>query len=119
MINAYITKREAPEGYVAVTRSLAEALYRQGFQVVLCGSEVNQYNILERAHRGYVVSKQTATKPFALLIYDYMQVLPPSLGKHCVFYARASEADQVLYAISQKPDLVQDSKKRRDYASRH
>ena len=102
MINAYITKREAPPGYVAVTRKLAQALYDRGYAVILCGAEVNSYNVIHGEHRGYEVLKATSTRPFPLIVYDYLHAIPQSLGKVCVYYAKSEEAHQVRDDLSRK-----------------
>jgi hypothetical protein len=117
MHNAYITKREAPEGYVAITRPLAEAMFNAGQSVILCSEKVNQFSITEREQWGFEVSKATADRPFALLIYDFVHELPPQLGKRCVFYANAEEAQATFESLTLKESRHNAQRKR--YARRH
>jgi hypothetical protein len=119
MNNAYITKRVAPPGYVAITRSLAEVLFNAGHAVTLCGSKVNNFGVFDNEHYGFTVTKDTADRPFALLIYDYRERLPKSLGRECVYYARREDAETVLETITSKEVLVRQHNARRTYASRH
>lgn len=111
MINSYITKRTSPKGYVAVTRGLAEELFKRGFCVILCGSNVNHFNVLYGSHHGHKISKSTSTKPFALEVYDYMEAIPHSMGKHCVFYALQSQAEEV-YQIAKPLSEIKPKKKK-------
>lgn len=96
MHHAYITRRVAPQGYVAVTRPLAEILFERGHRVTICSDKVNEFDVFDRHKMGFTVSKATADRPFALLVYDFRQTMPPTMRKNCVYYAESHVTRRVI-----------------------
>jgi hypothetical protein len=116
--NAYITKREAPEGYVVVTRILAEAIFERGFGVTVCGSKVNQFNIFRGENHGLTLRKiQTPEAVFDTLVDTFIEAMPKSLGRNCVFYVRHTHAEKVFQEVTVSPELLK-GYQRRQYARR-
>lgn len=89
MRGAYVTKRAAPDGWVAVTRPLAREKYDNGCTVVLCGSNVNSFHVFGGWRLGMPVHKDTlANRAFDEIVASFMSYLESELGKRPVFYVR-------------------------------
>lgn len=94
MRSAYVTKRIAPQGYVAVTRKLAEILYNEGYPVTVCGNNVNSFHVFNGWHLGYTLNKQLINEfsaydhTFESLLCNFMFHLEKELGTYPVFYVR-------------------------------
>jgi len=116
MRSAYTTHREAPEGFVAINRKLAEIIYSKGVPVVLCGDAVGTYDITEGKHLGFLVQKINTT-PFPLIIYNYLHALPEGMGRTCVFFAKTEDVEKVLGEIT--PRKILPKVKRSAHSGRH
>jgi len=114
--SAYTTHREAPEGFIAVNRKLAELLFSKGIHIVLCGDAVGTYDITEGKHLGFLVQKVNTT-PFPLIVYNYLHALPAGLGRTCVFFAKTEEVEKVLEEITPKKSVPK--VRRQSHAGRH
>ena len=87
MRNAYVTKRQAPQGYVAVTRPLAEQLYNEGKEITLCGNNVRMFHIFQGWGLGFTANN-TQIEEFQLLVNSFLHHLYPEFGSYPVFYVR-------------------------------
>lgn len=87
MRNAYVTKREAPKSYVAVTKPLAKALYEQGKMVTLCGSNVNSFHVFNGWCLGVTLRGPEACC-FDTIVNSFQANLEPELGRYAVFYTK-------------------------------
>lgn len=96
MKNAYVTKRIAPKGYVAVTKQLAELLYNQDVTVTMCGNNVNSYHVFEGWCLGYTFNKRGITErsayewTFTRIVNNFMFYLEKELGTYPVFYVQST-----------------------------
>lgn len=88
---AYVTRRVAPQGYVAVTKPLAELLYNDGKSVTLCGSNVNTFHIFSGWHLGCTISKDIYTQCFNDSVNSFLSYLDEELGSYVVFYIRRED----------------------------
>jgi hypothetical protein len=103
----YITKRDSPQGYVAVTKPLARKLYELGYNVTLAGNNINSYHIFEGWHLGYTINiasapssydpytKETTLDDFSYIVQSFLSYLDRELGYYCVYYVK--ETDYHLY----------------------
>jgi hypothetical protein len=89
---AYVTRRLAPLGYVAITKPLAKELYEQGHAITLCMNNVNAYHIFQGWHLGYVIDKESplySDYRFDDLVGSYRTYQPKSeLGTYVVYYVK-------------------------------
>ena len=97
MKNAYITRRIAPQGYVAVTKPLAKDLYEKNIDVTLAGNNINAYHIFGGWHLGYTVNKKeveektTADHSFQDICNNFLMYLEDELGTYPVFYVKKED----------------------------
>lgn len=99
MRNAYITKRIAPPGYIAVTRKLAEVLYDEGYAVTMCGNNVNSFHVFDGWHLGCTFQKEERNVSFETLLASFMSYLEGGLGTYPVFYVRQEVIDNMDLSI--------------------
>lgn len=102
MKHAYVTKREAPAGYVAITKPYAASLYEQGIAVTMCTNNVNAYHIFQGWHLGYTIDKKIDTDngygdySFNDFVGSYLSYnANGELGNYAVFYVKASDIQGV------------------------
>ena len=97
MKNAYPTRRLSPEGYSAITKPLAKELYNQGFDVTMCGNNVNSFHIFKGWYLGYTVSKERTEQltslpyDFSDLVNNFLFYLDTELGYYPVFYVKSED----------------------------
>ena len=95
MKNAYVNKnRIAPSGYVAVTRPLAEKLWKEGKNVTLCGNDVNSFHVFDGWRLGCTVSSSLEwcySKTFEDVVNNFLFYLEAELGKYPVFYIKQND----------------------------
>ena len=96
--HAYVTKREAPSGYVAVTKPYAAQLYEQGIAITMCLNNVNAYHIFHGWHLGYTIDKASDRQAgyddysFKDFVVSYLSYNANNeLGTYAVFYVKASD----------------------------
>lgn len=91
------TKRQAPAGYIAIDKVLAQALYEGGYSITLCGNNVNMYHVFHNWCLGCTIDKQTTEERTALEytwqdhINSFMFYLEPELGRYIVFYVKVQD----------------------------
>jgi hypothetical protein len=88
MRHAYVTKRVAPQGYVAVTRKLAHMLYCQGVPVTVCGSNVNCFHVFNGWYLGYTLPYRGNDYDFDTMVNSYVFHSDTELLRFPVFYVR-------------------------------
>ena len=103
MKNAYVTKRLATSGYVAVTKPLARKLYEEGKAITLAGNNVNSFHIFNGWNLGCTVKKEQVDRHcaqghtdepsymFESLVNNFLFYLDNELGKYPVFYVKREE----------------------------
>lgn len=100
MKNAYVTKRIAPYGYVAVTKPLAQLLYNEGYAVTICGSNVNSYHVFKGWRLGATVDNvKDKDYTFDTIISNYEMYNVGGLSKHVVFYVRCEVVNNMDLAL--------------------
>ena len=100
MRHAYVTKRIAPEGYVAVTRKLAELLYSDGYSVTVCGNNVTSFHVFDGWHLGCTVQRDILDdKSFDVLLNSFMFYLDSELGTYPVFYVKQEVMNNIDLSI--------------------
>ncbi len=97
MRGAYVNKRRAaPQGYVAVTKKLAERLYDEGKPITLCGNRVRSFYVFDGWYLGMTVSVQD-TREYGYNFNDYcenyLNGLDRELGSYIVFYVKLEDLD--------------------------
>ena len=92
MRNAYVTKREAPQGYVAVTRPLAEKLFTEGKEITFCGSNVRSFHVFQGGCLGFT-STNAQGRIFTSLLNSFLFYLDRELGRYAVFYAKKEDIE--------------------------
>lgn len=89
MQHAYVTKRVAPRGYVAVTRKLAQVLYDEGYPLTICGNNVNTFHVFGGWHLGYTLKKDRHNdNTFDDILNSWKHYLERELGTYPVFYVK-------------------------------
>ena len=89
MRHAYVTKRIAPAGYVAVTRKLAEVLYNESYPVTVCANNVNSFHVFDGWGLGCTFQNEKHdNNRFNVLLNSFMFYLEKELGTYPVFYVR-------------------------------
>ena len=88
----YVTGREAPEGYVAVTKLLAQSIYNAGKSVTLCGNNINAFHVFGGWHLGCTVSKDTHAQCFDDIVNSFLSYLDKELGSYVVFYVKKEDS---------------------------
>lgn len=94
---AYVTKRLAPMGYVAITKPFARALYEHGHAITLCGNNVNAYHVFKGWHLGCTSGDGATAQSYAYpreafdsILASFLFYPEPELGTYAVFYVKAS-----------------------------
>ena len=93
----YVTRRQAPAGYVAVTRPLAKTLYEQGYAVTLCGNNVNSFHVFDGWHLGYATQKDNRHEApedrptFDSIVGSFVSYLDKELGTYAVYYVKRED----------------------------
>jgi hypothetical protein len=90
--NHHTTNRIAPDGYISITRPLAEAMFNMGYYVILCADNVNHAHILKGWCLGYIMYKEN-DEDFNALVKNYMCHTEPELGRRPVFYVKCTDLD--------------------------
>ena len=90
MRNGFITKRIAPQGYVAVTIQLAEQLFNEGKKVTLCGNNVNNFHVFDGWRLGCTIVKENDAT-FTEHVKQFMQYMEKELGRYPVFYVQRGD----------------------------
>jgi hypothetical protein len=88
----YATKRIAPQGYQAVTRQLARCMYDTGYDVTLCGNNVNAYHVFQGWGLGCTVNYALYNHyDFGSVVNNFMFYLEKELGSYPVFYVKTQD----------------------------
>ena len=95
MRNGYVTKRQAPQGYAAITRPLAEQLYNEGKTITLCGSNVRMFHVFQGWVFGFTANN-TQIRDFQSLLNSFLHYLYPEIGRYAVFYVKKCDLSQKL-----------------------
>ena len=88
---AYVTRRVAPQGYVAVTKPLAELIYNAGKLVTLCGNNVNVFHVFDGWHLSCTIIKDMHVQCFNNSVNSFLSYLDKELGSYVVFYIRRED----------------------------
>lgn len=89
MKNAYVTKRIAPQGYVAITRPLAFLLWKEGYSITICGNNVNSYHVFKGWCLGMTIDKEKDKDySFLEIVHNYVSYSSAELLRYPVFYVR-------------------------------
>jgi len=89
-MRGYPTHRQAPQGYKAVTKPLAKALFEQGVDVTLAGNNVNSFHIFDGWHLGCTMNLQRMADgymtSFDAMVDNFLWHLDRELGTYAVYY---------------------------------
>lgn len=98
--HCYITRRSAPEGYVAVTIGLAKLLWDQGKDVTIAGNNVNSFHIFKGWYLSCTINKEEYSRYMAdsskvhdlqTVVSNFMVYLEKGLGTYPVFYVKKED----------------------------
>ena len=101
----YPTRRISPEGYRAITKPLAQAMYDLDYPITLCGNNVNSYHVFQGWGLGHTIIKKCtngAPCPFGYRVNNFLSYMDRELGYYVVYYVRTEDL-QAYNANQTKP----------------
>lgn len=84
-------KRVAPEGHVAVNKTVARKLYERGRNITLCGNKVRPCHVFDGWGLGCTVNKQNFDQSFDNIVHIFILSQDSGLGAYAVFYVEAEK----------------------------